>query len=240
MTLSAEPPSYRATRVVLRMVFRLLCRPRISGVENVPPVGPVLLASNHLSFIDSVVIPLTVPRRVTFLAKAEYFDGHGVRGRAVAMFFQGIGAVPVRRGGGRDEAADALQAAQSVLSDGGAFGVYPEGTRSRDGRLYRGRTGVAWLALATGAKIVPVAITGTDRVQPPGSRVLRPHRVTVTLAPPIDPEPWIKRVETEGRAGQARREITDLVMDAIAEMSGQVRAEGYNQPPAGSGESTAI
>jgi 1-acyl-sn-glycerol-3-phosphate acyltransferase len=223
--------SYTLARWVIGFIFRVLWRPWVVGRENIPHTGPVILASNHLSFIDSVVIPLMVPRRVRFLAKAEYFDGGGLRGGATAFFFRMVDAVPVRRENQRDAVAS-LDLALQVLRDGLAFGIYPEGTRSRDGRLYRGRTGVGWLAMASGAPIVPVTLIGTDRIQPIGKRMPRIHRVQVVFGEPIDPAPSIARVAAEGGAGKARREITDLVMDRIAASSPQQRADVYNLRPA--------
>jgi 1-acyl-sn-glycerol-3-phosphate acyltransferase len=218
---------YRVVRRVISAVFRLIFRPVVEGLEHVPGTGPVILAGNHLSFIDSVVIPLVVPRRVTFLAKAEYFTGPGLRGWAMKVFFTGIGAVPVQRGGTRDETTAALEAATGVLEEGGAFGIYPEGTRSLDGRLYRFRTGVAWLGLATRAPIVPVGIQGTDRVLPVGARLPRPHRISVRFAPLIETAPAAAALEASGNraAGRVRRELTDQVQTAVEGLS--------NQPPAG-------
>lgn len=216
---------YTLARWIVGFVFRVVWRPRFLGMENIPTDGPVIIASNHLSFIDSVVIPLAVPRRVRFLAKAEYFEGRGLRGRGTALFFRLIDAVPVRRTGNRDSMRS-LELALEVLREGSAFGIYPEGTRSRDGRLYRGRTGVGWLALTSGAPVVPVALTGTDQVQPVGSSGLRVRPVTVRFGPPLRPSAY------EGLpAGRARREITDEVMDRIAAMSPQERADAYNEPP---------
>jgi 1-acyl-sn-glycerol-3-phosphate acyltransferase len=217
--------SYTLARWIVGFVFRVGWRPRILGVENVPRTGPVIIASNHLSFIDSVVIPLAVPRRVRFLAKAEYFEGRGLRGRAVAIFFHLIDAVPVQRTGNRDSMRS-LESALQVLREGTAFGIYPEGTRSRDGRLYRGRTGVGWLALTSGAPVVPVAVRGTDQVQPVGSNRLRVRPVTVRFGPPVDPSGYAGLP-----AGRARREVTDEVMNRIAAMSPQERADTYNEPP---------
>lgn len=217
---------YTLARWIIGLVFRVVWRPRIVGVENVPRTGPVIIASNHLSFIDSVVIPLAVPRRVRFLAKAEYFEGRGVRGRAVAVFFHLIDAVPVRRTGNRDSMRS-LESALQVLREGTAFGIYPEGTRSRDGRLYRGRTGVGWLAATSGAPVVPVALTGTDQVQPVGSNRLRVRAVTVRFGMSIDPSGYVGLP-----AGRARREITDEVMNRIAALSPQDRVDAYNEPPA--------
>jgi 1-acyl-sn-glycerol-3-phosphate acyltransferase len=217
----------------------MVWRPRVIRVESVPRTGPVILASNHLSFSDSVVLPLLVPRRVTFLAKSDYFTGRGVRGRSMALFFRSIGAVPVRRTGRRDDAMDALGTAGDVLRGGGAFAMYPEGTRSRDGRLYRGRTGVAWLAIAAGTPIVPIAMQGTQRLQPIGAR-LRLHRIRMEFGTPIDPAPYAARLAAGEGPGKVRRELTDVVMDAIAAMSGQECVPRYNVPPDAEGESTAI
>lgn len=221
---------YALTRWVLGLIFRVLWRPKISGVDRIPGDGPVIIASNHLSFIDSVVIPLAVPRRVRFLAKAEYFSGRGLGGRLVAAFFRAVDAVPVDRESHLDAMAS-LGLAMGVLADGNAFGIYPEGTRSRDGRLYRGRTGVGWLALESGAPVVPVALVGTDRVQPIGARVPRPAPVQVRFGEPVDPAPWIAAVARTGGAGKARREITDAVMERIAAMSDQPAAGVYNERP---------
>jgi 1-acyl-sn-glycerol-3-phosphate acyltransferase len=218
---------YTIARLIVGLVFRVLWRPRVEGLENVPESGAVIIASNHLSFIDSVVIPLAVPRRVRFLAKAEYFTGRGLRGRGVALFFHLIDAVPVERTGNRDSMRS-LESALAVLREGTAFGIYPEGTRSRDGRLYRGRTGVGWLALTSGAPVVPVTLSGTDRVQPVGARGVRVAPVRVRFGRPVDP------VDYAGMpAGRARRALTDEVMERIAALSPQERADAYNEPPGG-------
>ncbi|MFD0569183.1 lysophospholipid acyltransferase family protein [Kitasatospora gansuensis] len=147
------------TKLVLKPVAKAIYRPVIEGLENVPRDGGVILASNHLSFIDSVVIPLTAPRRVFFLAKAEYFTGTGLKGALSRALFQALNAVPVERGEIKAAQA-ALDSALEILREGKAFGIYPEGTRSLDGRLYRGKTGVAWLALTAGVPVVPVALEG--------------------------------------------------------------------------------
>jgi 1-acyl-sn-glycerol-3-phosphate acyltransferase len=212
---------YALLRLVLRSLMRLLWRVRVEGVENVPRAGGFVLASNHLSFIDSVLIPVVVPRRVAFLAKAEYFEGRGVRGLLSRWWFRGLGAVPVRRGS-HGEAMASLHVALGVLREGDGFGIYPEGTRSRDGRLYRGRTGVAWLALASGVPVVPVGVIGTDRVQPVGARIPRIAPVTVRFGAPLVVEPYESLP-----AGAARRRMTDDVMDAVATLSGQEVAAGY-------------
>ena len=213
------------SRLILAPLARLIFRPRIIGKTNVPKSGPVLIASNHLSFIDSVVITLVAPRSVSFLAKSSYFTGTGFRGWVSRVFFTSIGAIPVERGAGH-AAQDALDSGLRVLRSGGAFAIYPEGTRSLDGRIYKGRTGVAWLALTSGAPVVPVALTGTENLQPVGSRWPRLVRVTVEFGGPLD-------LGAHGRAdsGRARRKATDQVMDTIQRMSGQVAAGVYNEPP---------
>jgi len=213
------------SRLTLGPVARGLFRAKIVGRRNVPKKGPVLLASNHLSFIDSVVITLFAPRPVSFLAKDSYFTGKGFKGFLSRTFFTSIGAIPVKRGAGQ-AAQDALDAGLSFLHEGEAFAVYPEGTRSRDGRLYRGKTGVAWLALNAGVPVIPVALKGTDKVQPIGSNGIRPAKVSIEFGAPID-------LSKHGKAdsGRARRHATDEVMDAIAAMSGQERAGDYNEAP---------
>jgi 1-acyl-sn-glycerol-3-phosphate acyltransferase len=213
------------SRLILAPLARLIFRPRILGRRNVPASGSVLIASNHLSFIDSVVITLVAPRSVSFLAKASYFTGTGLKGWVSRIFFTSIGAIPVERGAGA-AAQEALDSGLAVLRESGAFAIYPEGTRSLDGRIYRGRTGVAWLALTSGAVVIPVALTGTQNLQPVGSRRLRLARVTVEFGEPLD-------LGGHGRAdsGRARRKVTDEVMDAIQRLSGQVSAGVYNEPP---------
>ena len=218
---------YPVTRFVLVPLARAIYRPRVIGRANVPKRGAVILASNHLSFIDSVVIPLTAPRRVVFLAKAEYFTGTGIRGGLSRAWFNALGMIPVERGDTR-AAQDSLDAALEVLREGEAFGIYPEGTRSRDGRLYRGRTGVAWLALTAGVPVVPVALEGTQRLQPVGSRLPRPVRVTVRFGEPM----YFADRYAGVPQGRARREVTDEIMAAIHALSGQELAGTYNERPA--------
>ena len=215
---------YRVLHTVVPPVARAVWRPRVSGLEHVPATGGVVLASNHLSFVDSVVIPVVVPRKVVFLAKSDYFTGTGVRGALSRAWFEGLGMLPVDRDDPR-AALGSLDTALQVLGRGEAFGLYPEGTRSRDGRLYRGRTGVAHLALTAGVPVVPVGLVGTERLQPVGARLPRLVTVDVRFGAPI---------EVAGRfdgvpLGRARRELTDEVMDAIAALTGQERAPGYNE-----------
>lgn len=215
---------YGIARFVLRPLFFLLFRPHITGRENVPLTGPVILASNHLSFIDSIAIPLSAPRRVAYLAKAEYFTGTGFGGWLTRTLFTALGAQPVERETHRAAQA-ALDTALGVLRSGTAFGLYPEGTRSKDGRLARGKTGVAWLALTADCPVVPVAVAGTEKAQPVGARWPRPHRISITFGMPLT------FPEQRGKAGRgpARRVVTDRIMVAIADLSGQEKA-GWDAP----------
>jgi 1-acyl-sn-glycerol-3-phosphate acyltransferase len=216
---------YLIARFILRPLFLVAFRPTITGRENVPATGPFIIASNHLSFIDSMAIPLMAPRRVGYLAKAEYFTGSGIGGWLTRTLFTALGALPVERETHR-AAQEALDTAMTVLRAGGGFGIYPEGTRSRDGRLARGKTGVAWLALTADCPVVPVAVAGTDRIQPIGASWPRPHRFSVTFGRPLT------FPEHRGKAGngKARREVTDTIMEAIAELSGQEKA-GWGRAP---------
>ena len=227
--------SYRISHSVVAPLSKAIWRPTITGTENVPPTGGVLLASNHLSFIDSFAIPIAAPRPVSFLAKSEYFTGTGVSGAIRRGFFEGSNAIPVDRHSSR-AAQESLDAALAVLREGRAFGIYPEGTRSRDGRLYKGRTGVAWLALTAGVPVVPVGLVGTDRVQPVGASFPRLAKVRVAFGRPIYPASF-----ADLPAGRARRLLTDEVMDAIAALSGQERVDAYNElPPDSTGAAVGI
>ena len=218
---------YALSRLLTMALFRVVWRPVIEGREHIPTSGPVIVASNHLSFIDSIVIPMVVPRRVVFLAKAEYFEGRSLASLPRRTFFRTFGAVPVERDQQRNAQAS-LDLAAALLSRGEAFGIYPEGTRSRDGRLYRGRTGVAHLALTSGAPVVPVGLVGTQNLQPVGSTLPRLADVTVRFGDPLSFRDAYDGVP----AGRARREVTDLVMDAIQRLSGQEFAGVYNERPA--------
>jgi len=210
---------YLIARLILKPLFLLVFRPHVRGKENVPVSGPFIIASNHLSFIDSMAIPLMSPRRVGYLAKAEYFTTPGFTGWLTKTLFTALGALPVERQTHR-AAQEALDTAMTVLKAGGGFGVYPEGTRSKDGRLARGKTGVAWLALTADCPVVPVGITGTDRIQPIGARYWRPHRFSLTFGTPLT------FPEHRGQAGKgkARREVTDQIMEAVADLTGQEKA----------------
>jgi 1-acyl-sn-glycerol-3-phosphate acyltransferase len=218
---------YTVVHRVVAPVTKAVWRPTVTGLDNVPAEGGVLLASNHLSFVDSVVIPVVVPRKVVFLAKADYFTGTGLTGRLSKAWFEGLGMLPVDRDDAR-AAIDSLDTALEVLGRGEAFGLYPEGTRSRDGRLYRGRTGVAHLALTAGVPIVPVGLRGTQDLQPVGARLPRLAKVSIAFGAPIEVAGEYDGVPL----GRARRDLTDRVMAAIAELSGQEQAGVYNERPA--------
>jgi 1-acyl-sn-glycerol-3-phosphate acyltransferase len=210
--------------MVVAPFLRLVLRPRIEGRDNVPEEGPLIVASNHLSFIDSFIIPLVLPRHVTFIAKSVYFEGTGLKGRFVRWFLTSLGHVPVQRGAQRG-AMGALEQALGVLQEGEAFGIYPEGTRSTDGRLYRGRTGIGWLVLASGAPVLPLGIAGTDRMQPIGARLPRiGPRATVRIGKPLEFGQY-----RDLPPARARRAITDDVVSAIHELSGQEYAGVYNE-----------
>ena len=217
---------YLTSRAVVAPLVKAIWRPTIEGRENVPATGGVILASNHLSFIDSVVIPLAAPRQVHFLAKESYFTGTGVKGAASRVFFTSMGMVPVNRDDSR-AAIKSLEVGLKILQDGHAFGIYPEGTRSRDGRLYRGHTGVAYLALTAQVPIVPVGVIGTPDVQPVGSNRPRRAPFTVRFGTPQTPHTTYADLP----AGKARRLATDDVMDAIAALTGQERTTEYNEHP---------
>ncbi|GAA2109290.1 lysophospholipid acyltransferase family protein [Actinomadura alba] len=215
-------------RRVVGPILRLLFRSRVEGAENVPAHGSLIVASNHLSFIDSFIIPLAIPRPVTFIAKASYFEGKGIKGRFVRWFLSSLGHVAVKRGAQR-AALGALEQAVEILEAGGAFAIYPEGTRSEDGRLYRGRTGVGWLALASGARVLPIGLEGTERIQPVGAKWPRIGvRATVRIGPVMDFSQY-----QDVSPAKARREITDEIVTMIQKLSGQEYAGVYNERAAG-------
>lgn len=206
---------YRITKIISSPFLRLLWRPEITGAEHVPLKGAALLASNHLSILDSVFLPLMLPRQVTFVAKSEYFTGN----RLMAMYMRGTGQVAIdRQSAGAAQAM--LDTALGVLRDGGLFGIYPEGTRSPDGRLYRGKIGVAWLALSSGVPVIPVAMINTDRVLPPGAGVPRLAKIGVRIGEPM-------RFTGAPSSARDRRMVTDEVMRAIQKLSGQEYVPQY-------------
>jgi 1-acyl-sn-glycerol-3-phosphate acyltransferase len=212
-------------RVVLGPVLRLFFRPYVIGLENVPEGGGAILASNHLSFSDSIFLPLVIERRVTFLAKADYFTGRGLKGRLTAGFFKGVGQLPVDRAGGQASEA-ALSAGLKVLRRGELLGIYPEGTRSPDGRLYRGKTGVARMSLEAGVPVLPVAMIDTEKIQPPGRKwPTLGIRVGINIGKPLDFSRY------EGMEGDrfVLRSITDEVMYELMDLSGQEYVDIYAQ-----------
>jgi 1-acyl-sn-glycerol-3-phosphate acyltransferase len=208
--------------VALGPLLRLIFRPRTEGAENVPSEGPAILASNHLSYADWLFMPLTLSRRVTFVAKAEYFNSPGIKGWFQKQFFSGAGQVPIDRSGA-SAAEGALSSAKRILADGDMFGIYPEGTRSHDGRLYRGKTGVARLALETGVPVIPVAVIGTDVVAPPGKTFGTISRPTVRFGKPLD----FSRYEGMENDRYILRSITDEIMYEIMRLSGQEYVDMY-------------
>jgi 1-acyl-sn-glycerol-3-phosphate acyltransferase len=209
-------------RIILGPVLHAIFRPWVRGDENVPEEGGAILASNHQSFSDSIFLPLVLRRRVTFLAKSDYFTGRGLKGRLTAGFFKGVGQLPVDRSGGKASDA-ALQTGLKVLGRGDLLGIYPEGTRSPDGRLYRGKTGVARLALEAGVPVLPVAMIGTDKVQPIGRTIPRIGRVGVIIGRPLD----FSRYDGMEDDRFVLRSITDEIMYELMELSGQEYVDVY-------------
>ena len=194
-------------------------RPKVKGLRNVPGKGPVIIASNHLSFSDSIFMPLVVPRKVTFLAKSEYFTSPGPKGLLKKLTFIALGQVPVDRSGGRRSEA-ALLTGLKILAEGNCLGIYPEGTRSPDGRLYKGRTGIARLAIESGAPIIPVAMSNTDKIQPTGKIIPNLHRVGMIFGEPM-------YFDGDSTDLQYLRVVTDQIMKKIQEMSGQEYIDIY-------------
>jgi 1-acyl-sn-glycerol-3-phosphate acyltransferase len=213
---------YRTSRVVAGPPLRLLARPKVIGMENIPASGPGILASNHLSVLDSLYLPLLVERPVTFVAKAEYFTGTRLRDKAIAAYMRATNQLPVDRAGAR-AAQDMLDAALALLQSGELFGIYPEGTRSPDGRLYRGRTGIGWLALNSGAPVIPVAMVGTERILPPGHRIPRPGKIEIRIGDPLT----FEELRSEGTGARQRRAVTDDVVQAIQKLGGQEYVHMY-------------
>jgi 1-acyl-sn-glycerol-3-phosphate acyltransferase len=208
--------------VLLGPAITKLFRPIHEGTEHVPEEGAAIIASNHLSFADWLFMPLALDRRVTFVAKSDYFSRAGIKGWAQKRFFAGTGQVPIDRSGGR-ASESALKAGLKVLQRGELFGIYPEGTRSHDGRLYKGRTGVARLALLSGAPVIPSAIIGTDIIAPPGKIITKIVSPTVKFGEPLD----FSRYEGMSEDRFILRSITDEIMYAIMELSGQEYVDMY-------------
>ncbi|MFJ4921641.1 lysophospholipid acyltransferase family protein [Streptomyces sp. NPDC088725] len=219
-----EDPLSRFTfiKATLGSLVRLMFRIRVEGAGNIPGDGPVILAGNHLTFIDSMILPLVCDRQVFFIGKDEYVTGKGIKGRAMAWFFTGVGMIPVDRDGGRGGVA-ALMTGSRVLEGGKIFGIYPEGTRSPDGRLYRGRTGMARLTLMTGAPVVPFAMIGTDKLQPNGKGMPRSGKVTVRFGKPME----FSRYDGMERDRYVLRAVTDSVMTEVMRLGGQEYVDMY-------------
>ena len=213
---------YWVVKAILTPILRTLFRPWVEGGEHIPTEGPAILASNHLSFSDSIFLPLVVPRRITFLAKADYFTGKGIKGKLTKGFFAGVGQVPIDRSGGAASDA-ALHTGKRILAEGNLLGLYPEGTRSPDGRLYRGKTGVARMAIEAGVPVIPVAMINTDVVQPTGKVIPRLGRVGVKVGAPLD---FSRYAGMEGDRF-VLRSVTDEIMYELMLLSGQEYVDTY-------------
>ncbi|GAA1892786.1 MAG: 1-acyl-sn-glycerol-3-phosphate acyltransferase [Williamsia herbipolensis] len=224
--------------VLLGPFLKLIGRPRVEGLENLPSRGPAILASNHLAVVDSFYLPMAVPRRIYFLAKSEYFTGTGLKGGFQRWFFTAVGQIPIDRTGA-DAAAGALIAARRKLEEGELMGMYPEGTRSPDGRLFKGKTGLARIAMETGVPVIPVAMINTEKLNPPGTTIPRPAQITVKIGKPLD----FSRFEGMNGNRFIERAVTDEIMYELMRLSGQQyvdiyaaslkkAADGTSQPPA--------
>ncbi|WP_249669365.1 lysophospholipid acyltransferase family protein [Cellulomonas hominis] len=209
-------------RVLVGPLLHLLFRPWVRGAEHVPTDGAAILASNHLAVIDSFFLPLVLDREIVFIGKNEYFTGRGLKGRLTAGFMRGVGTIPVDRSGGKASEA-ALRTGLNRLAEGKLFGIYPEGTRSPDGRLYRGKTGVARMALESGAPVIPVAMIDTDKAQPLGQRLPRPRRIGVVIGEPLD----FSRYRGMENDRFILRSVTDEIMYALMALSGQEYVDIY-------------
>ena len=213
---------YQLSKFVIGPCLHLLARTELVGAKNVPATGAAILASNHVSILDSFYLPLLLERPVTFAAKSEYFTGKRPTDRVVGAYLRATKQLSVDRAGAR-AGQEMLQAALGLLNDGALFGIYPEGTRSPDGRLYRGRTGVGWLALHARVPVIPVAMFGTLRMLPPGQKLPRPGRVQVKIGKPLTFDEYAD----EPAGARQRRAVTDRVMEAIHELSGQEYVQMY-------------
>jgi 1-acyl-sn-glycerol-3-phosphate acyltransferase len=207
---------------ILGPLLRLLFRPWVRGMENIPANGAAILASNHLSFSDSIFLPLQSRRPVVFLAKSEYFTGKGIKGKLTKAFFKGTGQLPIDRSGGKASEAS-LNTGLQVLASGQVLGIYPEGTRSPDGRLYRGRTGIARMVLEAKVPVIPVAMIDTEKVQPIGRKLPRIRRVGIIVGKPLD----FSRFEGMDGDRIVLRAITDEIMYELMKLSGQEYVDVY-------------
>ncbi|MGI8536562.1 MAG: lysophospholipid acyltransferase family protein [Mycobacteriales bacterium] len=213
---------YWLVKAVLTPILRVLFRPRITGVENLPDEGAAIVAGNHTTFLDNFMIPMVVPRRVTFLAKSDYFTRGGLKGKLQQLFFRGVGMIPLDRSGGKASEA-AMQTGLRLLQDGELLGLYPEGTRSPDGRLYRGKTGVARMALEAGVPVIPVGLVGMFEVQPAGRTMPKIGKVEIRIGRPLD---FRRYAGMEGDRF-VLRSITDEIMYELMVLSGQEYVDRY-------------
>ncbi len=224
--------------VALGPALKALYRPTVHGLHHVPRNGPAIIAANHSSFFDSIALPLVVPRQLRYPAKAEYFNQPGLKGKVMAGFFRGVGQIPTDRSGGRASLA-ALGEAEQVLKDGNLLGIYPEGTRSPDGRLYRGRTGVVRLALATGSPVVPVGLIGVDKVQPIEASMPKVQTFTVVFDEPFDVAQYVQTRHADATEEDRARAVlhpsrddlrsaTDEIMRRIQSITGQEYVDEYS------------
>ncbi|WP_047240551.1 lysophospholipid acyltransferase family protein [Corynebacterium epidermidicanis] len=206
--------------------LRLYNRPTISGKDNIPSTGGVILASNHQSVMDSFYLPLLCNRQIQFPAKKEYFEGTGAWGAIQRWFFKSVGQIPIDRSSG-DAAQAALDAGTAVVTNGGVLGIYPEGTRSPDGRIYRGKTGMARIAMATGVPVVPVAMLGTRQANPIGTWIPRPVKVRVIIGEAIDPVAWAEQRGLDPQEYQTQRAFTDFVIYELARLTNEEYVDVY-------------
>ncbi|GHB54943.1 1-acyl-sn-glycerol-3-phosphate acyltransferase [Streptomyces xanthochromogenes] len=207
---------------VLGPLLRLLFRPRLEGLEHIPDEGAAIVAGNHLSFSDHFLMPVMLKRRITFLAKQEYFTGPGIKGRLTAAFFRAVGQIPVDRSG-KEAGKAAIREGLGVLAKDELLGIYPEGTRSPDGKLYKGKVGVAVMAIRGGAPVIPCAMVGTFEIQPPGQVVPKIKRVSIRFGEPLD----FSRYEGMENEKAVLRAVTDEIMYKVMELSGQEYVDRY-------------
>ncbi|MHA2789378.1 lysophospholipid acyltransferase family protein [Corynebacterium sp. S7] len=212
--------------VLLGPLARIWSRPKYVGGENVPKEGPAIMASNHQSVYDSFAFPLVCPRQIVFPAKSEYFTKPGLKGRFQKWFFTSVGQIPIDRES--ENAGDALtEAAKKVFEDDGLFGIYPEGTRAPDERVYKGRTGMARVAMASGVPVIPVGMLNTGKANPIGTTLIRPVKVEVRIGEPINPREWAKENGYDPDSREVMRPFTDYVMHTLSELTGYPYVDAY-------------